>query len=123
MTHDELAESLIAPLWRGISNDYKRKYSLKIWQQFEDNLRSAAYTSRASEFLSRITTRLGIEIAAADVKKVADTINSGADKQILKMLREDSSLLVLLVRVANEEKKEKFKMKQKGEAENADFNL
>lgn len=109
MTHEELADRLLTPLWRGIDPDYKRKYARGIWQQWEDNLRSAAYTAKLSMFLSKITTRLAIDIHKDDTESVAGVIQSGDDKAVLKMLRDETTLLVLLVRVANEERKEKAK--------------
>lgn len=118
MTHEEVAHSLLTPLWRGISNDYKAKYARNIWRQFEDNIRSAAYTARASEFLSKITMRLGITLHEAEaIKQVLDLIGSGQDRALLKMLRDDATLLVLMVRADNEERKEQYKAKQAAKAE------
>lgn len=111
MTHEELAERLLTPLWRGIDTDYKRKYARGIWTQWEDNIRSAAYTAKLSTFLSKITIRLAIEIHKDDTESVSRVIQSGEDKAILKMLRDETTLLVLLVRVANEERKEKVKQR------------
>lgn len=102
MTHEEIADNLLTPLWQGIDAGYKKRYALNIWQQFEDNIRSAAYTARASDFLSRIKMRLGITIYSEDVEKIAGVIVAGEDRSLLRMLREDTTLLVLLVRVANE---------------------
>jgi hypothetical protein len=102
MTHQQIADSLLAPIWRGIPESYKRKYLRNIWQQFEDNIRSAAYTSTLSGFLSKITTRLGVAINEQGVASVVDVTSSGEDKEILRMLRADATLLVLMVRVANE---------------------
>ncbi len=112
MTHDELAAGLLAPLWRGVSADYKAKYSYSIWQQFEDNIRSAAYTARLAEFLSKIVTRLGIDVLEKDVASVRKIIAGGQDKATLKMLRDDTTLLVLIVRADNERRKESFKKRQ-----------
>ena len=115
MTHEQLATDLLTPLWRGISPDYKRKYARTIWQQFEDQLRSAAYTAKLSTFLSKITQRLDIVLHKEETEKVAAVIGGNDDKTILKMLRDETTLLVLLVRVANEERKEKFAKKGKKE--------
>lgn len=123
MTHEELAIQLVTPLWRGIHPDYKRKYARSIWQQWEDNLRSAAYTAKLSTFLAKITARLSIEIHKEDTESVTTVMLSGNDKAILKMLREETTLLVLLVKVANEERKAKFEAKKKiKETVNADLN-
>ena len=109
MTHEEVAKNLLTPLWRGIPTDYKAKYARNIWEQFENAIRSAAYTARAADFLSRITTRLGVTISPNDVKQVTEIAGNGQDRILLKMLRDDTTLLVLLVRADNEERKEKFK--------------
>ena len=111
MTHEQLATDLLTPLWRGISPDYKKRYVYGIWAQFEDNLRSAAYTAKLSIFLAKIIQRLGITIYVDDIEKVTAVIQCGDDKAVLKMLRDETALLVLLVRVANEERKEKAKKK------------
>lgn len=107
MTHDRIASDLLTPLWQGIPVDYKAKYARNIWQQFENQIKSAAYTSSLSLFLSRIMGRMGIAISDAHAAKVAAIIQGGDDREILKMLRDDTALLVLLVRVANEERREK----------------
>lgn len=115
MTHEQLATELLTPLWRGISPDYKKHYSYGIWQQFEDNVRSAAYTSSLPVFLAKIMARLGVVIYADDTEKVSAVIQCGDDKAVLKMLRDETALLVLLVRVANEERKEKARRRQEPE--------
>lgn len=102
---DELATGLVAPLWRGIPADYKAKYARTIWEQFENQIRSAAYTSRLPHFIQRITTRLGIIIRSDDVESVTAILNSGRDREALKALRDEATYLVLLVRVQNEERK------------------
>lgn len=111
-TDEQLATDLLTPLWRGISPDYKRKYARSIWQQFEDNLRSAAYTGHLSTFYAKIVQRLDILLHKDDTEKVAAILH-GEDKAKLKMLREETTLLVLLVRVSNEERKVKFAKKIK----------
>lgn len=121
MTHEQLARDLLTPLWRGISPEYKRHYAFSIWTQLEDNLRSAAYTSKLTTFLDKITTRLGIVIGKEDTERVATVIQCSEDKAILKMLREETALLVLLVRVANEERKAKKQQARK--EQNADLDL
>lgn len=117
MTHEELTDRLLTPLWRGMSADYKRKYARTIWIQFEDNLRSAAYTGQLSTFLAKITTRLAIEIHREDAEAVTHVVTCPDEKAILKMLRDETALLVLLVRVANEERKAKFAKPKKEKAD------
>lgn len=104
MTLEQIAESIISPLWQGIDSDYKRKYSYTIWTQFEDQIRSAAYTSRLSLFLSKMTQRLGITLNERDVKRVVDAVGFGGDREVLHALRDDTALLVLMVRARAAEK-------------------
>lgn len=106
---DRLATDVLAPLWRGIDPDYKGKYARNIWQQFEDNVRSAAYTSRLAHFVQRLTTRLGIAVRSDDVARLAGAVRELDDRAALKALREEATYLVLLVRVANEERKTPYR--------------
>jgi hypothetical protein len=109
MTHEELAEKLLTPLWRGIPVEYKAKYARTIWEQFENNIRNAAYTARLPQFLQNIKARLDLSITEARVAGVIEIISDEAQaRKILKMLREDTTLLVLFVRAANEERREAF---------------
>lgn len=103
---ESLAERLVGPLWRGLDPDYKAKYARNIWDQFEGQIRSASYTAQLTRFLQRVTTRLPIEVRGADAESVAEVIGDGDDRMVLKMLREEAAYIVLLVRVANEERRE-----------------
>lgn len=120
MDDERLVSDLLTPLWQGISPDYKRQYARNIWGQFEDNIRSAAYTAQLSKFLEKITLRLNIDIRQEYVEQVAAVINCGEDRAVLKSLREETALLVLLVRAANEERREKYETKHKKGKDDAD---
>lgn len=102
--HSRAAELLMA-IWRGMSPAYKSRYRASIWQQFEDNVRSAAYTSSLPKFISTICARTASNIRAADTAAVEEVLNSGSDAAILKLLREETTYLVLLVRVANQQRR------------------
>jgi hypothetical protein len=109
MTNEEIAEKLLWPAWRGMSDAYKMKYARTIWTQFEDNLRSAAYTSSLPKFFEALARKLSVDIRAKDAGSVAAVLTCGEDRQILKSLRDETTCLVLMVRLKNEERKEKFK--------------
>ena len=100
-----IADSLLWPLWRGIPDGYKMKYAMSIWNQFEDNLRSAAYTSSLSKFLGTVCQRLGIDITSKELAGVQAVIGSDEDREVLRKLRNETTHLVLLVRLRNEERK------------------
>lgn len=105
MDHYEMATALLTPIWRGIPAAYKSRYRTKIWQQFEDNIKSAAYTATLSRFASNLSSRLGVRIATEDVVAVQAVLQSGQDRALLKLLRDEATTCVLLVRMINEERK------------------
>jgi len=49
---------------------------------------------------------LAISLRGADIAAVNELLNSGADRAILKVLREETTYLVMLVRLENERRKE-----------------
>jgi hypothetical protein len=118
--HQELERYLLTPIWRGIPADYKRKYQ-NIWEQFENNIKSAAYTDKLPKFLSRITQRLGAAIHDADTVTMTTFLKSASARETLHALRNDTALLVLMVRVQNEKRKETFLELQKGKPLDRDF--
>lgn len=101
----ETAQALLTPLWRGIPAAYKSRYRAKIWQQFEDNIKSAAYTATLSRFVSGLSSRLAVRIATDDLTIVQGIVQSGQDRALLKLLRDETTTCVLLVRILNEERK------------------
>lgn len=108
MTHEQIAERLLWPLWRCVDADYKRKYARDIWNQFEGAIKSSAYTSNLRVFLANIQQRLQITIETQFVEDIAFVIQSGMDEEILTDLREETTYLVLLVRLKNETKKQDY---------------
>lgn len=112
MDKEQIATDLLWPVWRGIDAGYKQRYAHSIWQQFEDNIRSAAYTSQLAAFYDKLSQRLGLNIRSEDVASVERVIGSGEDKAILKLLRDETTYLALLVRLKNEERKAAFQDKQ-----------
>jgi len=102
------AVDLLHVLWRGIPNSFKSRYRMSIWQQFEDNIRSAAYTDNLPKFGNTLCLNLGASCGAnAEDRTIADgVLNGGHDRQILKLLREETTYLVLRVRLRQQERRE-----------------
>jgi hypothetical protein len=100
-----IAANLLGPLWRGVDAEYKGKYARNIWQQFEDNVRSAAYTSHLPRFIQRMSSRLRVTVRADDVARLTAFVASADGRATLKALREEATYLVLLVRSVNEERR------------------
>jgi len=112
MDMHQTAADLLTAIWRGIPNNYKSRYRRNIWQQFEDNVRSSAYTSNLGKFVSTLCWKLQAQIGGEDSADVERILNGGHDRALLKLLREETTLLVLMVRVANQERQEAWRNRQ-----------
>lgn len=111
MEQKELIEqcvSLAWMLWRGIDPDYKRKYARVIWDQFQARLRDEALTTnRLSKYVNQIqlkfpTMSWGDQQELAEEDKI---LSAGTDRELLRAFREDTALIVVKVRLRNEERK------------------
>lgn len=109
------AATLLMMIWRGIPGDYKSRYRMTIWEQFENEIRAAAYTSDLGKFINRLCGRLNATIGIKDEEReVAEHIlQTTHDREMLKLMREQTTLLVLMVRVQNQEIREEWKEKMK----------
>jgi hypothetical protein len=106
----QTAADLLMLIWRGIPPDYKSRYRMNIWEQFENQVRSAAYTSNLAKFVSSLCLKLAATVGTTpEDRQIAEAIlNGGQDRAILKLLRDETTLLVLMVRVANQERREEW---------------
>jgi chorismate mutase len=119
MTQEHVGEHLLFPLFRCIASAYKQKYKRNIWEQFENNIRSAAYTGRLSQFYENICAIMPIEVETKYLLYIREILQSGMDKEILTWLREETAYMVLIARVKNEERKEEYAQKTEEWEENA----
>lgn len=115
MEHQEMREAvsqLLGLIWRGTPATYKSKYRLTIWTQFESEIRSAAYTSNLGRFINSLCSRLNAEIGrnAADRQAAGELLARLDDRQALKLLREEATLLTLMVRIANQARREQWEL-------------
>ena len=103
----QTALKLLNPIWRGLDSNYKSKYARSIWQQFEDNIRSAAYASTLSRFYNQLCSRLEIQIDATGMADVqaALALQGTEARALLRHLRDETATLVLMVRIENEKRK------------------
>lgn len=111
MEQKEMTATLLKLIWRGVPADYKSKYRMTIWDQYENEIRSAAYTSDLGKFVSRLCSRLNASIGKTEAERGAanELLQSLDNKVTLKLLREQTTLLVLMVRVDNQEKQDEWK--------------
>ena len=77
------AATLLGMIWKGTPLDFKMKYRMSIWRQFEDNIRSAAYTNSLAKFLNSLCFKLNAEIGRnAEDRATVDEILRDADDGI-----------------------------------------
>jgi hypothetical protein len=77
-------------------------------------VRSAAYTSNLAKFTNSLCSKLNATVGTtpADREDASAILNSGNDKALLKLLREETTLIVLMVRVVNQERHDEWKEEQ-----------
>lgn len=127
LTQEDVAEKLLWGLWRSISDDYKMKYPRDIWEHFENAIRSASYTGNLKGFLTLFQRRLPLDLQVQFTKDIKFVIDAGQDEQVLEWLRTETTYLMMLVRIANQRRKDDFKAYQESisesisESNNQDF--
>src|SRR5690606_35957015 len=108
MTQELVAEKLLWPLWRAIDPGFKKQYARAVWDQCENASRASAYTSNMKVFLANMQQRLPVAIDRDYIQDVLSVVGSGCDDQILDDLRDETTYMVLLVRLRNDEQKQKY---------------
>ena len=113
------AADLLMAVWRGVPAEYKSRYRMNIWQQFEDQLRSAAYTSNLDRCVSSLCQKLSCDIGrnAEDRDRAEAILNSADGSAMLRLLRDQTTVLVLHVRVANQARREAWEAEHTDEWE------
>jgi len=114
------AADLLKAIWRGTPADYKSRYRMTIWTQFENQVRSAAYTNNLAKFINQLCLKLNADVGrtAGDRAEVELIANSGKDREILKLLRDETTLIVLMVRVAIQNARDEWEIFHAEEREN-----
>lgn len=108
-----IVDGLLFPIYEGVSNDYKQKYSYTIWTQFENEMRAASYSNaNLPRFFDMLTQRMGVRIKHVRISKLNEFMSKGNDRDVLKVIREQSALLVAMLREKNSALKEKRQAKR-----------
>lgn len=73
-------------------------------------MRSAAYTSNLGKFVNSLCSKLGATVGHNEEERrqafaVLETAEAGP---LLKLMRQETTLLVLMVRIANQERREAY---------------
>lgn len=106
----EAGAALAAIAWR--YRDAETWRGPLVWQQFGERLRLAATTTSS---LSRMWATLAGELGVAppnrpeDRTQLAARLTGGGDQGILRAMRQETELIALVVRLANEERIEAWK--------------
>ncbi len=121
--HDKVAELLLI-IWRGVPLDYRRKY-LNIWEQFENNIRAAAYTSNLGKFVNSLCLKMNADAGKnKDERLRAERLLRECNsREVLKLLREETTLLVLIVRVAVQERRDAWEAEHAEETTNENVSV
>jgi hypothetical protein len=104
----EIAADMLEVIWRGVGNEYKSKYRQTIWQQFENVIRGSSYTNNLGRFINTVCLKFDVQIQVKDVGQLENILNSGQDKSLLKILRDETTLIVLMVRVRSQKQREAY---------------
>ena len=115
LTQEIVADDMLWALWRGVSDEYKERYKKDVWEHFENAVKAASYTDKTTIFVENFKKRLPCIIQQQHQKDLIKIIKSGQDYKILDWLRSETTYMVLLTRVKNEQRKESFKNIQKHE--------
>jgi hypothetical protein len=110
-TQEEIADNLLWGLWRCVSDEYKDRYKKDCWEHFENAIKSASYTGSLKVFLNNFQKRLPCDLEAQYAKNMLSIIDSKNDSVILNWLRTETTYLVMIVRLRNQERQEAFKLK------------
>lgn len=109
LSQEEVADLLLWGLWRSIHEDYKMKYPREIWEHFENAIKSASYTGSLKGFLSLFQRRIPLDLQAQYVKDIKKVVDTNQDEEILNWLRTESTYMMMLVRLRNQQRKEDLK--------------
>ena len=116
--HDKLA-LLVFFIWRGIDATRKSKYRMTIWTEFENAIRLSAYTNKIGKFVEKLCGKLDAQVGKNDEERAqGEALLRGLkDDESLKLLREETSLIVLITRTMNDTRREAAQTKFEFEKE------
>lgn len=112
ITQQQVAENMLWPLWRCVTDDYKSRYKREVWDHFENAVRAAAYTGSLRTYLANFQARIPVDMQAQYMEKILSVVESGCDDDILNWLRDETTYIVMLVRLMNQDRKEAFEESQ-----------
>lgn len=113
MNDENITRAMCVDLVRAVHGamnwDTWGKKRLTYWSIFGDNISSAAYTSSLAKWLNNICNQMDVRSVGRDENErlsVEKIINSGTDKALLKTFREETAIIILLLRNEINEQKQ-----------------
>lgn len=95
--------AVLRPLWKGLDVEYKRKYALTIWTQFEHAVVRAGHRETLSAAMTALCSRLPIHALREGLDVALAVVRGGQDRDLLRLWRTEATTLVLMLRVEAEE--------------------
>lgn len=108
-TLKQQAADLLAIVHLSMNWDVWGTKRLKYWDVFQENVAASAYTDNLAKWLNTLCNRMSVLTPGRNEKdrvRLEEILNGGHDRAQLKLLREETQLLVLMVRVNQQVKKE-----------------
>ena len=104
------AAALLGCVWRATDPKNYRVKPYEIWSYFENNARSAAMSSATlSAFYEKLRARMGSEVPGGELAEALAALlalNESEARDVLRVLRKETSVAILLLRLGQEERKE-----------------
>lgn len=118
----EMATNLLDKVWLGTDKGYKKRYVMNIWEQFQNTAKACAYTSKLTKFINDICCKLNATpgLSHADREEIEQILNANQDRAILKSIRDETTALVLEVRLRNQDRKDAYTLAQEGKQRDYD---
>ena len=81
-------------------------------RSYYDAVRSAAYTGSLTTYLANFQQRIPTLLEAQYMKDIKSVIDTRCDAEILNWLRDETTYMVMLVRLQNQDRKEAYEQAQ-----------
>lgn len=105
------ARDLLYAIWRTVDADFKASYKMTIWRIFEDRVRVAAnQNGNIRRFADQLCRSLGASLGRNEDERgeAFKVLRSDNERALLKVLREETSYVVMLVRMEMQNLKELY---------------
>lgn len=105
INQEDAAKYLLYPLWRGVDDNYKKQYAKDVWQHFENAIKSASNEISLSRFVETFRKRIPCIVKSDYIENLRYVIECGQDAEIIDWLRTETTYMVMIVRMENEDYK------------------